>query len=459
MNKKKINNLCFRLIVVGILLLVYGMLKLPAYAGDDNSENAAEIASSGPYRIINLPIGKTVDGALVWSQNNRRYYDGILYKFTLTKSGKMNFSTYTEFGGINYNILDEDGDEIYNECSGTMYYNDKLGMGRDNFYFHLSKGTYYLEITTRCEYTDDCPELSFKITTKFTDAIANEGEPNDDFRNATLLGVEGKIRGQFSISDVKDVYKIKVNKKQELTLKYTSEEAMPYGIEVFDKSGDSIYRDGYVYQKNVVHKITLSPGTNYIVLESTGYWDHTHEMGNYIITYSTRQALTTKNVTLHSAVVTYTGKVRNSTVIVKDNYGKRLVKGKDYTVYVPSGRRNVGTYTYKIVFKGNYKGTVKKVFKIVPAATRLTKAVDTYSGVKLVWSRSSSASGYLIYRSTDGGSYKRIKGITSWRTGAYIDRSATSSWTTYSYKVYVYKKVNGKTYISPASASKSVYVY
>lgn len=82
MNKKKINNLCFRLIVVGILLLVYGMLKLPAYAGDDNSENAAEIASSGPYRIINLPIGKTVDGALVWSQNNRRYYDGILYKFT-----------------------------------------------------------------------------------------------------------------------------------------------------------------------------------------------------------------------------------------------------------------------------------------------------------------------------------------------------------------------------------------
>ena len=88
--------------------------------------------------------------------------------------------------------------------------------------------------------------------------------------------------------------------------------------------------------------------------------------------------------------------------------------------------------------------TVKKVFKIVPAATKLTKAVDTYSGVKLVWSRSSSASGYLIYRSTDGGSYKRIKGITSWRTGVYIDRSATSSWTAYSYKVYVYKKVQNR---------------
>lgn len=34
--------------------------------------------------------------------------------------------------------------------------------------------------------------MSFKIATTFTDANINENEPNDDFRNATLLGIEGK---------------------------------------------------------------------------------------------------------------------------------------------------------------------------------------------------------------------------------------------------------------------------
>ena len=233
---------------------------------------------------------------------------------------------------------------------------------------------------------------------------------------------------------------------------------MPYGIEVFDKSGNNIYEDGYVYIENVKHEITLSPGTNYIMVYSTSYWDRTHEMGNYRIEYSIRQTLSSKNVTLQSSAVSYTGKVRNAVVIVKDNSGKRLVKGTDYDVYIPSGRRNVGSYTYKIVFKGYYKGTGSKVFKIVPAKTKLTNISKTRSGIKLAWSKSKNASGYLVYRSTDGGAYKKIKNITSYKVGTYTDSSATSRWTKYSYKIYVYKKVKGKAYVSYASAPKAVYI-
>lgn len=459
MKKKSTINFISGLFIISVLLLFCGIFKLNVYADEDNNDSTAEIASSGPYRIIDLPIGKTIDGALIHSQNNRRYYDGILYKFTLTKSGKMNFSTYTEFAGIDYNILDEDGEKIYHGCSGTMYYNDKLGMGRDDFYFHISKGTYYLEITSRWEYTDDCPEISFEISTKFTDAKANEGEPNDDFKDATILGREGKIRGQFSISDVKDVYKINVNKKLIFTLKYTSENDVIYDIEVFDKNGDSTYKDTYVDEKTSVHKITLYPGANYIVLESATHWGGTHEMGNYTFDYSIRQTLSSRNVALKSSTVSYNGKVRNPSVIVKDNVGRRLVKGTDYDVYIPGGRRNIGSYTYKIVFKGDYKGTVKKVFKIIPAKTKITKVVKTRSGVKIAWSKSKNASGYIIYRSADNGSYKKIKSISSSKISTYTDRSATLNWTTYSYKVYVYKKVNGKRYVSPVSAPKSIYVY
>ena len=459
MKKKSTINFISGLFIISVLLLFCGICKLNVYADEDNNDSTAEIASSGSYRIINLPIGKKISGALLQDENDDRYYDGILYKFTLTKSGKMSFSTYTEFPSINYNILDEDGEEIYYPCRGTMYYNEKLDMGRDNFYFHLSKGTYYLQITTGSWYNSEWPEWSFEISTKFTDAKVNEGEPNDDFRSATILGREGKIRGQFSISDVMDVYKINVNKKQVLTLKYTSEEAMPYSIEVFDKSGDSIYRNGYVNQKNVVHKVTLSPGTNYIVIDTMRYSSNLHTMGNYTLDYSIRQTLSSRNVALKSSTVSYNGKVRNPSVIVKDNVGRRLVRGTDYDVYIPGGRRNIGSYTYKIVFKGDYKGTVKKVFKIIPAKTKITKVVKTRSGVKIAWSKSKNASGYIIYRSADNGSYKKIKSISSSKISTYTDRSATLNWTTYSYKVYVYKKVNGKTYVSPVSAPKSIYVY
>lgn len=57
------------------------------------------------------------------------------------------------------------------------------------------------------------------------------------------LELRGKKRGQFSISNVKDVYKINVNKKQALTLKFTYADIGKYDIEVCDKLGNSLYTD------------------------------------------------------------------------------------------------------------------------------------------------------------------------------------------------------------------------
>lgn len=127
-----------------------------------------------------------------------------------------------------------------------------------------------------------------------------------------------------------------------------------YVIRLYDSDGDQMKYEHTSYNGDLefgkdtliwdLVKVTLPAGLYY--LEVSSYYT-----GNYCFAISGGTTLTSKNVTLHSAVVTYTGKVRNPTVIVKDNYGKRLVKGKDYTVYVPSGRRNVGTYTHKVVFK------------------------------------------------------------------------------------------------------------
>ncbi|MCC8073996.1 MAG: leucine-rich repeat protein, partial [Clostridiales bacterium] len=91
------------------------------------------------------------------------------------------------------------------------------------------------------------------------------------------------------------------------------------------------------------------------------------------------------SVTLSSTSYTYDGTVKSPTVTVKDSSGNKLTANTDYTVTVPSGRKNAGTYTYKIVFKGNYSGTVTKTMTINSASASkytvtLSKTSYTYDG-------------------------------------------------------------------------------
>lgn len=70
-----------------------------------------------------------------------------------------------------------------------------------------------MQIYTTKSYKEDKPYLYFQIQAKFTDANVNEVEPNNNYSQATLLGREGRIKGQFSVDDSIDIYKIKVEKR------------------------------------------------------------------------------------------------------------------------------------------------------------------------------------------------------------------------------------------------------
>lgn len=71
------------------------------------------------------------------------------------------------------------------------------------------------------------------------------------------------------------------------------------------------------------------------------------------------------------------------------------------------------------------------------------KATGTASA-KVYWERVSGASGYRIYRKTDGTNWKAIKTISGNRTSSYAD-SKLEAGTRYFYTVRAYKKVQGKT--------------
>ena len=80
-----------------------------------------------------------------------------------------------------------------------------------------------------------------------------------------------------------------------------------------------------------------------------------------------------------------------------------------------------------------------------PAAVTLKKLTAAgLTGAKLTWSKVKNADGYLIYRKTGSGSWKKITAVKS-TAGSYTDSKLTAG-KSYTYTVRAYKKVNGKVY-------------
>ena len=78
------------------------------------------------------------------------------------------------------------------------------------------------------------------------------------------------------------------------------------------------------------------------------------------------------SVKLAKTSYVYDGKVKKPAVVAKNNKGEKIAS-KDYTVKYAAGCKNVGTYTVKVNFKGDYKGTFTKTFNINPKGTSLSK--------------------------------------------------------------------------------------
>lgn len=72
------------------------------------------------------------------------------------------------------------------------------------------------------------------------------------------------------------------------------------------------------------------------------------------------------------------------------------------------------------------------------AASQITSAKKTKSGVKLSWEKSGNADGYYIYRSTDGGKLKKVKTISFGDVVTWTDKKAKGD----SVYVYVVKPFN-----------------
>ncbi|MFR5876178.1 MAG: leucine-rich repeat domain-containing protein [Eubacterium sp.] len=156
-----------------------------------------------------------------------------------------------------------------------------------------------------------------------------------------------------------------------------------------------------------------------------------------------------KTIKLSKTTYTYDGKAKKPSVTVKDSKGNTLKNGTDYTVSYSSGRKELGTYTVKVTFKGKYSGKKSLKFKInLGKVTGLKQKPD--KGIYFKWNKVIGATGYDVYTKTSkNGSYKPIKR----KNNSKCQSGKKTKGTAY-FKVRAYRIVKGKKIVGPWSDVK-----
>lgn len=150
---------------------------------------------------------------------------------------------------------------------------------------------------------------------------------------------------------------------------------------------------------------------------------------------------------------TYTGNTITPELKIKDEKNKELKRGTDYTVSGTTSAIKIGSYSITVKMKGNYSGTYKLTYKIVPAkVTSLKASSQTASTITLNWNKVNGAGGYAVYLyDLDYEEYEKIATVT--KNTAKI--SKLTSGKTQKFIVKAFQKVGKTTYYGSASSALS----
>ena len=150
---------------------------------------------------------------------------------------------------------------------------------------------------------------------------------------------------------------------------------------------------------------------------------------------------------------TYSGSVKTPSVKVTDADGNVLVKDTDYSVAYPTGRKAVGKYTVKIVFKGNYEGTKSFSFTIKPKTAKIKSITATSRKLTVKAATKVSATGGTVYQIA----YKQ-KGTSTWKytttTSYYKTIKSLKKGKQYYVKMRAYRKSGTTKYYGSWSTVK-----
>ncbi len=170
-------------------------------------------------------------------------------------------------------------------------------------------------------------------------------------------------------------------------------------------------------------------------------------------------SIKTASVALEYSSVSCSGKAKKPKASVTIDFGEgpqALTEGTDYTVAYENNK-NVGTASLTITGAGEYNGTIRKTFRIVPKGTKVCSVKSAGKGkITVKWKKQpKQTSGYQIQLAQN-------RKFTKSRKTKTISRAKTIKKTIsnlkpgrkYWVRIRTYKTVNGKKYYSAWSSPK-----
>ena len=158
-------------------------------------------------------------------------------------------------------------------------------------------------------------------------------------------------------------------------------------------------------------------------------------------------------ITLKAKKAVYTGKAIS--IDKPDVKGDVDEKHLNYSYYSDEDCKNeisepINPGVYYVRVTDNSAGVTsnKVTLTINPQATKVTSVANASSYVTVSWNKVSKASGYYVYRSTDGKKFTKVATVKSYKTVKYNDKKATKNGQKYVYKVVAY--YNGNQTVSSA---------
>lgn len=410
--------------------------------------------------------------------------DVDFYRFVMPSSGKISLSAIGEKARyMNFSIYNEKGNELkkwypyWNITTETIHLEDEV---------YLTKGTYYFAPS---EYTPYTGNYSFSLT--FADGEESFGETgsgtNNEIKTASEIALDKEYKGQLALNDDKDYYRFTLKSAQNLTYVMTADGIKSMYTYIYDSNGREVWKKYSYYNSGtglnkVAEDVKLKEGTYYLAITRNGsnYGNYSFRIGPHTHSWTekvTKATLSTdgkiqktcscgqkttatiyrpKTIALSAAKYTYDGKEKKPSVKVTDAKGK-TISSSNYSISYDSGRKSVGTCSVKVTFKGNYSGTKKLSFTIVPKATSITKVTAKTRGFAVNWKKQTSqTNGYQIQYSTGSKFSPSLTKLITKNSTTGTTLSGLSARRTYYVRIRAYKTVNKTRVYSAWSSVKTV---
>jgi hypothetical protein len=133
-----------------------------------------------------------------------------------------------------------------------------------------------------------------------------------------------------------------------------------------------------------------------------------------------------------------------------------LRKGIHYTTTCNREPKEIGKVTVTVTGKGNFTGSAKVTFNIIPKDTRFTELEGGKSWIKLKWQKQENITGYQIQYSLKSNFTDAEK--VNIKKAKIVEKTirGLKGKTTYYVRIRTYKKVGKKVYYSAWSNAKTV---